>query len=274
MPELADGKPQAILCDADGNLFPSEEPAFIASAIVTNEFLSELGIDQRVEAEQLRLGTTGKNFRTTAVDLAAAYGIRVESEALLHAGDEGAGRVSALRGVLTADALNRWVAKEKTAVTAYLADALRPDPTVLEPLSRLSASYRLAAVSSSASSRLAACFEATQLAHLFPPNLRFSAEDSLPRPASKPDPAVYLYACTTMGIDPRQAIAVEDSVPGAQAAVAARIPTVGNVRFVASGERRERIAQLYAVGVLTVVDSWSALEEHLQSRAATPARSG
>jgi hypothetical protein len=32
----------ALLCDADGNLFPSEEPAFVASAEVTNRFLAEL----------------------------------------------------------------------------------------------------------------------------------------------------------------------------------------------------------------------------------------
>ena len=29
-----------LLCDADGNLFPSEEPAFEASAEVTNAFLA------------------------------------------------------------------------------------------------------------------------------------------------------------------------------------------------------------------------------------------
>ena len=36
-----------LLCDADGNLFPSEEPAFEASAEVTNAFLASLGIDRR-----------------------------------------------------------------------------------------------------------------------------------------------------------------------------------------------------------------------------------
>ena len=36
---------EAVLCDADGNLFPSEEPAFDASAEVTNAFLASLGVD-------------------------------------------------------------------------------------------------------------------------------------------------------------------------------------------------------------------------------------
>jgi beta-phosphoglucomutase-like phosphatase (HAD superfamily) len=269
--ELTDFETVAVLCDADGNLFPSEEPAFIASAVVTNDFLAAIGIPERVDAEQLRLETTGKNFRTTAADLARANGIRVESGSDLQEGDE-CGSGLRTPGVLTANVLNHWVKEEKEQVTAYLAEVLRPDPAVLGPLTRLAASYRLAAVSSSASSRLAACFQATQLAGLIPPDLQFSAEDSLALPTSKPDPAVYLHACTTMSIDPRQAVAVEDSVPGAQAAVAAGIPTVGNVQFVGAHERPERIAQLYAVGVFTVVDSWSALEEHLQLHAPATSR--
>jgi len=43
---------EALLCDADGCLFPSEEPAFEASAIVTNEFLAEVGATRRFTAEE------------------------------------------------------------------------------------------------------------------------------------------------------------------------------------------------------------------------------
>ncbi len=66
---------RVLLCDADGCLFPSEEPAFVASADVTNAFLDRLGLTVRFGAEELRLATTGKNFRTTAVDLAVAHGV-------------------------------------------------------------------------------------------------------------------------------------------------------------------------------------------------------
>jgi hypothetical protein len=51
MSDLDRLRPVALLCDADGNLFPSEEPAFVASAVVTNQFLAELGISERVDAE-------------------------------------------------------------------------------------------------------------------------------------------------------------------------------------------------------------------------------
>jgi beta-phosphoglucomutase-like phosphatase (HAD superfamily) len=250
---------RVVLCDADGNLFPSEEPAFVASADVTNAFLGAYGVPRRYEAEELRLTSTGKNFRTTAVDLAVAHGVALEPAlAGRHPGAVTEGPV-----LLTADALERWVQEERAQVTRHLGSVLQPDPSVLGPLTRLAASYRLAAVSSSALGRLAACFTATGLDALIPPAARYSAEDSLPVPTSKPDPAVYLHACAQLGLDPADAVAVEDSVPGAQSAVAAGIPTVGNVQFVPPSERRERIVQLRAVGVTAVISSWAELEQLL-----------
>jgi beta-phosphoglucomutase-like phosphatase (HAD superfamily) len=232
------GDVQALLCDADGNLFPSEEPAFVASADVTNRYLAAHGVQRRFTAEELRLATTGKNFRTTARDLALDAGIAVPD-------------------------LEPWVAEEKQVVTDHLRRELRPDPAVLDPLRLLGVQLTLAAVSSSALGRLAGCFEATGLDELIPPALRFSAEDSLPVPTSKPDPAVYLHACEQLGIRPAQGLAVEDSVPGARSAVAAGCPTIGNVRFVPAAEREEREAALREVGVLTVVSSWAELTQLL-----------
>jgi hypothetical protein len=63
---------------------------------------------------------------------------------------------------------------------------------VLKPLTALGREFLLAAVSSSATARLAACFTATGPDPLIPAVLRFSAEDSLPAPTSKPDPAIPL----------------------------------------------------------------------------------
>ena len=65
-----------LLCDADGNLFPSEEPAFDASVIVTNQFLQRFGLPGDRSAEELRVATTGKNFRSTAVDSSSPQGSR------------------------------------------------------------------------------------------------------------------------------------------------------------------------------------------------------
>ena len=231
------GRVELLLCDADGNLFPSEEPAFDASAEVTNRFLAELGSDQRFTAEELRRATTGMNFRTTARRLAEAHGADVDIEP--------------------------WVAEEKRTVTAHLARTLTPHAETLATLTELAAHLRLAAVSSSALSRLDACFTAAGLAELIPPSQRFSAEDSLPTPTGKPDPAVYRHACAQLGIAPEAGLAVEDSVAGVRSAVAAGCPTVGNLLFVPAAERAGRAADLTGAGALAVVDSWRHLADQL-----------
>jgi beta-phosphoglucomutase-like phosphatase (HAD superfamily) len=237
-----------LLCDADGNLFPSEEPAFVASADVTNRFLASLGITARYTPEQLRRATTGKNFRTTAVDLAAAAGVLLEP---VPAGRKGE--------MLTAAQLERWVTEEARVVTAHLARTLRPDEAVRAPLRALAARFELAAVSSSALGRLDACFAATGLDELFPEAVRFSAEDSLSPPRSKPDPAIYALAGKALGVAGSRALAIEDSVPGVQSAVAAGFPTVGNLAFVPAAERGARARALCGAGACGLIGSWREL---------------
>ncbi|WP_232797028.1 HAD family hydrolase [Blastococcus atacamensis] len=227
---------QYLLCDADGNLFPSEEPAFDASAEVTNAFLASVGIDRRYTADELRSVATGMNFRTTALTLAADA------------------------GVPDAD-IEPWVAEERRAVTAHLGATLTPHEPTRAALATLASSLELAVVSSSALSRLAACFTATGLDDLLPPARRYSAEDSLPTPTSKPDPAVYRHACADLGIEPEQGLAVEDAVAGVRSAVSAGCPTIGNLLFVLPDERAERAEALLAAGALTVVESWQELAD-------------
>ncbi len=233
---------EVLLCDADDSLFPSEGPAFAASAQVTNACLAQLGVDRRFAPDELRRIGTGKTFRTTITGLAREAGAE-------HA--------------LTPDVLERWVLEERRAVTAHLAEVLRPDAAVRGPLTRLGARFELAAVSSSALARLDACFTATGLADLIPPERRFSAEDSLPAPTSKPDPAIYRLAGERLGVAGARGVAIEDSVAGARSAVAAGFATVGIVAFVAPPERAARTAALRAAGVARVVPSWRELEDAL-----------
>jgi beta-phosphoglucomutase-like phosphatase (HAD superfamily) len=233
-----------LLLDADGNLFPSEAPAFVASAEVTNRFLASLGVRRTYTAEELLATSTGKSFRTTATELAAAHGVAVESP----------------------DALDDWVAEEKKVVSDYLGRVLEPDPAVLEPLRRLAGHFRLAAVSSSALSRLEACFRATGLTALIPAGRRFSAEDSLPVPTSKPDPAIYRYAAERHAAPIAGCLAVEDSVPGVRSAAGAGIDTIGNLTFVPVAERDERRRELIAAGATGTVGSWTELADRLLPR--------
>jgi beta-phosphoglucomutase-like phosphatase (HAD superfamily) len=230
---------RVLLCDADGNLFPSEDEAFVASVRVTNACLARLGVDRRFEPDELRRAAAGRNFRATITMLA-----------------EEAGAADAL----TPERLEAWVEEERGAVAAHLADVLRPDAAVTEPLARLARRYGLAVVSSSALARLDVCFTATGLDELFPPACRYSAEDSLPEPTSKPDPAVYRFAAERLGVAGAAGLAIEDSVPGARSAVAAGLATVGNLVFVGPDERAERAAALRGAGVDAVVASWAELE--------------
>jgi HAD superfamily hydrolase (TIGR01509 family) len=254
-----------LLLDADDNLFPSERPAFDASVGVTNRFLARFGVEAPFTADELRKQAVGKNFRTTALGLAVQCGVPVE-EGLAHGrpaavvatdSDAAAGRA------LCADELEQWVRQEREQVTAHLAATLKPDPQVLAPLRALASQYALAAVSSSASKRLDACFTATGLDPLIPVDLRFSAEDSLPVPTSKPNPAVYLHAGQVMEIDARHGLAIEDSVPGVTSAVAAGYLTIGNVMFVSDDERACRSAELIDAGAAAIIDSWQALTDAL-----------
>ena len=234
LPDLA--SLTTLLCDADGNLFPSEEPAFEASVTVTNAFLGELGSGRTYTADRLRREALGRNFRSLASDLATEHGV-----------------------VLDEASLERWVAEEADVVTRHLAECLRPDPATTVALRRLGGRFRLAVVSSSALPRLAACFGATGLDPLFPVVDRFSAQDSLPVPTSKPDPAVYLHALQRLGVGAEEALAVEDAVAGVRSAVAAGIATIGNLVHTPRGERLDRAAELLAAGAVEVVEDWEAL---------------
>ncbi|MGA9493549.1 MAG: HAD family phosphatase [Mycobacterium sp.] len=264
-----------LLCDADDNLFPSEGPAFDASADVTSRFLSRFGVTAPLSGEELRKKAVGRNFRSTATDLAALAGVpfekalaEVRSDATVASeADVAAGRA------LTSDELETWVQQEREQATAHLAVTLKPDPQVLEPLRDLSSRYLLTAVSSSANARLNASFAATGLDPLIPTALRFSAEDSLPVPTSKPDPAVYLHAGRVMNVEAHQGLAVEDSVPGVTSAVAAGYLAVGNVMFVPADEQASRRAELIEAGAVAITNSWRALADVLLLSAVTAAGS-
>lgn len=243
----------AILCDADGTLFPSEEPAYEASTAVTNRFLAHLGADRTYEPSELQGLTNGQNFRSAAGTLADLHG-----------------------GHLDQDDLEHWVTVERDVVTSHLSTVLVPDPDVSLPVADLSRRFALAIVTSSATTRLNTCLRVTRLEQFFDPSWRFSAENSLPRPTSKPDPAVYAFACEQLGLEPGETIAVEDSVNGALSAAAAGCWTIGTVQFVPADQRRARVDALRQAGVVAAVESWQDIVDLLQHAQAldTSARHG
>lgn len=233
-----------LLCDADGNLFASEVPAFEASVLVTNRLLERLGSDRRYAAEELRREALGRNFRSLSRELAAAHGVPL------------------------ADAeLEEWVAEEARLVTDHLAAVLAPDADIQRAVRGLARRYRLAVVSSSGLARLAACFTAAGLDELFPVADRLSAQDSLAVPTSKPDPAVYRHALDHLGVRAEEALAIEDAVSGVRSAVAAGIRVVGNLAHVPPQEREVHERALRDAGAGAVVADWDGLVRLLDPQA-------
>jgi beta-phosphoglucomutase-like phosphatase (HAD superfamily) len=239
-----------ILCDGDDTLFPSEQAAYDASAHVTQDFARHFGMLGDFSPEHLRRTGVGRNFRSLAGDLLAADEVEIRPQEL-----------------------NQWVNRERTEVTAHLARTLTPVPEVSDATRSLARNYRLAVVTSSASTRLDACLAASALDELFSPRVRFSAEDSLDEPRSKPDPAIYLHAMQALGLRANECAAIEDSPTGASAAVAAGILTIGLVAFVDADLRAARVSELYKAGAAAVVHSWAAVTE-LFDRHQTPAATG
>lgn len=122
-----------LLCDADGNLFPSEEPAFVASAEVTNRFLEHFGVVRRYTPTELRRATTGKNFRMTAVDLLVEAGVPIapqlaaqHAEAVVAHGESADGQ-----RILTDEALQWWVRGRKSMSPHTSARCSGPTPMSL-----------------------------------------------------------------------------------------------------------------------------------------------
>jgi HAD superfamily hydrolase (TIGR01509 family) len=260
-----------LLDAADDNLFPSEAPAFDASAEVTTRFLARFGVTAPLSGDELRRKAVGKNFRSTATDLAVLSGVPFEKALAEGRPDARVASDSDIADglALTADELEKWVREEREQVTAHLAVTLKPDPEVLAPLQDLAPRFAMAAVSSSALGRLKASFTAAGLDDLIPEAVRFSAEDSLAKPISKPDPAVYLQAGRILGVEGPHGLAVEDSVPGVTSAVAAGYYAVGNVMFVPADERQSRTRELLDAGAVAVTDSWRALADALILAAVT-----
>jgi beta-phosphoglucomutase-like phosphatase (HAD superfamily) len=227
---------RAILCDADGCLFPSEGPAYDASVDVVNALLDELGVHRRYTAHELRSDYTGRNFRATVPRLCAENGVD-----------------------LTSETLERWTAIEADEVTSHLASVLPEDPEVSAAVQLLAAAFPFAVVSSSASKRVDACLSATGLSQFVQDGRLFSAEDSLPRPISKPDPAIYQLAGNAMGVTGSQALAIEDSEVGVRAAVAAGFPVVGLLHFAPADEADQLAARLREAGATRIATTWADL---------------
>ncbi len=182
------GSYAAVIFDMDGLLVDSE-PLWVAS-----------------EADLLaRHGSV-----MTEADRVATHGRSIEESVAVYAA-----RLGGLdRGELRTELL--WLMERR-----YVAGA-PPRPGARELVTALRGRVPLAVASSTTGALVRLALDGVGLLDAF--DVVASGSDL---GAAKPDPAVYLEACQLLGIEPRQAIAFEDSGVGVRAAVAAGIAVVG-----------------------------------------------
>lgn len=186
----------------------------------------------------------GQNFRGMMLGLQKKYGFELSQQEL-----------------------DTYVDRELGKVIETLEKKAEPCPGVMEHLHKLKKEnkYGLAVVSSSALSRVQASIRKVGMDEFFDPNLVFSAATSLPKPTSKPDPAIYLHACKTIGVDVKNCVAIEDSRSGATAAKNAKIPLIGYIGPYEEDEKEKMRKVLKdECGAVFVMEHWDQFDEALK----------
>jgi HAD superfamily hydrolase (TIGR01509 family) len=232
-----------LLFDCDNTLVLSESLAFEACAELANEILSSRNIPDRYTGPQLLSEFVGQNFRGMMVSLKAKYKYDMDDAEL-----------------------ESYVTREEDQVISKLKEKLKPCEGVDAELEKLAkeGKYKLAVVSSSALRRVRASIEKVGQDKYFPYDWVFSAATSLPKPTSKPDPAIYLHAMKTLGKKAEECVAVEDSKSGATAAFRAGIKTIGYTGSYEVEEREKMRKVLVDAGCVVMMSEWSEFEGALK----------
>ncbi|KAK6518229.1 hypothetical protein TWF506_005388 [Arthrobotrys conoides] len=230
-----------LLFDCDNTLVRSEEIAFDVCAELINDLLSK-------KCPSKATKYTGRSLQSEFV------------------GQNFAGMLRQIEGIykftLSPEERECLVNQEVTTITRELGKKAKPCDGANEVLKELrdTGKYGFAVVSSSAGPRVLAALRKAGQMEFFEEKLIFSAMTSLPVPTSKPDPAIYKFACRKLGKDPKECIAVEDSISGVKSAVAAGIKTVGYLGAYEVDEREVKGNDLKKYGVQYCIEDWRELK--------------
>ncbi|KAF1816439.1 HAD-superfamily hydrolase [Eremomyces bilateralis CBS 781.70] len=240
-----------VLFDCDNTLVLSEVLAFEACADLANEILEKKGNPKRYTGPELLKDFVGQNFRGMMVGLMGKFDI-----------------------TLTDAELDEYVEKELQAVVKKLEAKAEPCIGAMDEVDALhkEGKYKMAVVSSSALSRVKASLDKVGMDKFFRPDWVYSAATSLEKPTSKPNPAVYLFACKQIGVNPGECVAIEDSKSGATAAKNAGIPLIGYVGPYEDDEIEEKTKMLKEeCGAIVVMKHWSEFRDCLKKVEEAPA---
>ena len=235
---------KVVLFDHDGTVVDSETIALKSAWKLTNEVALEFPGARRYDLEEFVKSFAGKPYRQILKQIYA------DSLTSLNEQD-----------------IDRLVAEEEKRAIAKLSIEAKPTAGTPQVLSYLcNEGFEYALVSNSSLQRLNACLSAAKLTEYFPNHLIFSANDSLPVAQPKPLPDIYLYAAKCLKADVADCVAIEDSISGIKAAVAAGIgQIIGYVggTHISNDERRNRADALWSAGAKQVIERMEDLIEIL-----------
>lgn len=129
-------------------------------------------------------------------------------------------------GAVDPDALRHGEATMRSRLAERLASEVTPLPGVREALNAL-ASYPRAVVSNGPEVKIRTGLSTSGLSDYFGDRL-FSGYTAQ---CWKPDPCLYLHAATLMGYEARECVAIDDSIVGVKAALAAGMQVIHLNRF-------------------------------------------
>lgn len=218
-----------VFFDCDGTLVDSEIIAMRVAGEVLAEGLAAQNSDYVLDVDGVVERFSGWHFDEMIRDIEQTYGLALDRDA-----------VKAAKAVRTIEGL------KNTQVIPGMHGAL-------DALPALGLDYSL--VTSSEFSRVNLCLEVTGLDVYFPEERKYSAHDTLPVPKHKPSPAIYLHALQERGRQADEVAAVEDSVSGVRAAVAANIFTIGFTggSHIPAAGKDAKAAELIAEGAGIVI---------------------
>lgn len=164
------------------------------------------------------------------------------------------------------DERESYVLQEEDRVIETLVAKAQPCVGANEALTRNKGKYLYAVVSSSAYRRvLASVKKVNQLPEFFSEDKIYSAASSLPKPTTKPDPAIYNFACEKLGVKQKESVAVEDSKSGTLSAVRAGIWTIAYTGSYHDPKKAEEVGKMLVDnGAVVVMKHWDEFEECLK----------
>ena len=201
--------------------------AFQACAKLANEILQSQNISKRYTGEELVAEFVGQNFRGMMSSIQKLHNFTLDDKTL-----------------------TSYVDREVTEVIKKIkadGEECPGSSAVLEQLAEEN-KYNMAVVSSSAGPRVIASIVKVGQDKYFTDGHGgykvYSAATSLPKPTSKPNPAVYLHALKELGGRPESTVAIEDSKSGASAAKNAGLWVIAYVGAYDEHEKEEKAQML------------------------------